>query len=83
MMTEKQLRIATEVNFFAPWRLCQLIVPNMQMLGRGWILNISSADAKLPIQPFKQWDAVSGSTKAALDRFTAGSLPPLHSIMSM
>ena len=74
-VTEKQLRLVTEVNFFAPWRLAQLVVPGMRERGEGWILNISSADAIPSSLPFKEWDALSilyGSTKAALDRFTAG-----------
>ncbi len=74
-ISEKQFRVTTDINFFAPWRLCQLVVPGMQERGEGWILNISSGDAKLPNQPFKHWDILSiqyGSTKAALDRFTAG-----------
>ena len=74
-VTEKQLRLVTEVNFFAPWRLSQLVVPGMSERGEGWILNISSADAIPSSLPFKEWDALSilyGSTKAALDRFTAG-----------
>ncbi len=74
-MSEKQFRVTTDLNFFAPWRLCQLVVPGMQERGEGWVLNISSGDANLPTQPFKHWDILSiqyGSTKAALERFTAG-----------
>jgi NAD(P)-dependent dehydrogenase (short-subunit alcohol dehydrogenase family) len=75
-MSEKRFRVANDINFYAPWRLAQLVVPGMQARGRGWILNISSATSTLPEKStFKEFDALSilyGSTKAALERFTAG-----------
>ncbi|MEZ4291151.1 MAG: SDR family NAD(P)-dependent oxidoreductase [Myxococcota bacterium] len=42
---------------------------------RGWILNISSATSTLPRPPYSDFEALSilyGSTKAALERMTAG-----------
>jgi citronellol/citronellal dehydrogenase len=75
-MSEKRFQVANEINFHAPWRLAQLVVPGMQARGRGWILNVSSATSILPEKStFKEFDALSilyGSTKAALERFTAG-----------
>ncbi len=75
-MSEKRFRVANDINFYAPWRLAQLVVPGMQARGRGWILNVSSATSILPEKStFKEFDALSilyGSTKAALERFTAG-----------
>ena len=73
--SEKRFRIANDINFFAPWRLSQLVLPAMRERGEGWILNISSATSYWPQQPFKDFDALSilyGSTKAALERFTTG-----------
>ena len=73
--SEKRFRVANDINFFAPWRLSQLVVPGMCEREEGWILNISSATSTLPQPPFKDFDALSilyGSTKAALERFTAG-----------
>ena len=80
--SEKRFRVANDINFFAPWRLAQLVVPSMVERGEGWILNISSATSMLPTQPsFKEFDALSilyGSTKAALERFTAGLAAAVH-----
>ena len=73
--SEKRFRVANEINFFAPWRLSQLVVPGMKERGEGWILNISSATSFHPEQPYRDFDGLSilyGSTKAALERFTAG-----------
>lgn len=73
--SEKRFRVANDINFFAPWRLSQLVVPGMRERGEGWILNISSATSFWPKYPFRDFDAQSilyGSTKAALERFTAG-----------
>jgi NAD(P)-dependent dehydrogenase (short-subunit alcohol dehydrogenase family) len=73
--SEKRFRVANDINFFAPWRLAQLVVPGMRARREGWILNISSATSFWPEYPFSDFDALSilyGSTKAALERFTAG-----------
>lgn len=80
--SEKRFRVANDINFFAPWRLCQLVVPGMRERGEGWILNVSSATSILPTEEtFKDFDALSilyGSTKAALERFTAGLAAAVH-----
>ncbi|MFK7898735.1 MAG: SDR family NAD(P)-dependent oxidoreductase [Myxococcota bacterium] len=73
--TEKRFRVANDINFYAPWRLSQMVIPNMQARGAGWILNISSATSTLPTAPYSDFDAVSilyGATKAALERMTVG-----------
>ena len=81
-MSEKRFRVANDINFYAPWRLAQLVVPGMQERGEGWILNISSATSDRPTSDsFKEFDALSilyGSTKAALERFTAGLAAAVH-----
>ena len=80
--SEKRFRVANDINFFAPWRLAQLVVPGMQERREGWILNISSATSDRPTaDTFKDFDALSilyGSTKAALERFTAGLAAAVH-----
>lgn len=80
--SEKRFRVANDINFYAPWRLSQLVVPEMTRRREGWILNISSATSDLPrAGSFKDFDAVSilyGSTKSALQRFTAGLAAALH-----
>ena len=76
--SEKRFRVAFEVNLRAPFELAQLVLPGMRERKRGWILNISSATSKLPQgPPFEAWqkqggDLLYATTKAALNRFTAG-----------
>ncbi|MAG31284.1 MAG: hypothetical protein CL908_10405 [Deltaproteobacteria bacterium] len=73
--SEKRFRAAYDINVFSPWRLSQLVVPGMKARGEGWILNISSVTSVLPEQPYRDFDALAilyGSTKAALERMTAG-----------
>lgn len=81
-ISEKRFRVANDINFFAPWRLSQLVVPGMRDRGEGWIVNVSSATSILPqVETFKDFDALSilyGATKAALERFTAGLAAALH-----
>ncbi len=76
--TEKRFHVAFEVNLRAPFELAQLVLPGMRQRKRGWILNISSATSKLPSgPPSDPWqkqggDLLYATTKAALNRFTAG-----------
>lgn len=75
--TRSRFRVMTEINFNAPWDLCQLVVPGMRERGEGWIVNVSSATAHLHENPFPKFAATGGSllygsTKAALNRFTNG-----------
>jgi len=76
--SEKRYRVAFEVNMRAAFELAQLVLPGMRERKRGWILNISSATSKLPSgPPFEPWqkrggDLLYATTKAALNRFTAG-----------
>ena len=74
-LSETRFRVAYAINVHAPWRLSQLVVPGMRARHEGWILNISSATSTHPTQPYRDFDGLSflyGSTKAALERFTAG-----------
>jgi NAD(P)-dependent dehydrogenase (short-subunit alcohol dehydrogenase family) len=67
----------------APFRLCQMVVPGMVERGRGWILNITSKQARHPAgPPYPAWASDGcvpyGMCKAALDRLTTGLAAELH-----
>lgn len=67
----------------APFRLCQLAVPGMVSRGRGWVLNITSKQARHPAgPPYPDWASDGsvpyGMCKAALDRLTTGLAAELH-----
>lgn len=67
----------------APFRLCQLAVPGMVERKRGWILNITSKQARHPMgPPYPDWASDGcvpyGMCKAALDRLTTGLAAELH-----
>ena len=76
--SENRYRVAMEINLHAPWDLCRQVIPAMQQRGRGWIVNLSSATARLPEGPpfddyARRFGAILyGTTKAALNRFTRG-----------
>ena len=74
-----------EVNVNAPVDLAQQAIPSMQERGGGWILNITSASARQPEVPYRDSKMAAwiigpyGSTKAALDRYTAALADELAS----
>jgi len=80
----KDTRLAFEINYFAPLELSQQAIPSMAERGGGWILNLSSATSNHPAPApydtanrYFQFHVHSGptlygSTKAALERMTAG-----------
>ncbi len=65
-----------QVNVHAPLELMQAVIPGMLEAGRGWIVNVSSASARLSAGP--PFDvhapgsamAVYAASKAALNRMT-------------
>lgn len=74
-ITEKRLRLITEINYFAPFDLCQRVIPAMRDRGGGWILNITSYSGDLrtdpPPDPVYHLNGTAyGSSKAALNRLT-------------
>jgi NAD(P)-dependent dehydrogenase (short-subunit alcohol dehydrogenase family) len=77
-LTASHFALTFGVNVEAAFHLSQLVVPAMREKGRGWIVNISSATAKLPVgPPFETYQINGGAhlyaaSKAALDRLTAG-----------
>lgn len=80
----KRRRLMTEVNFQGPIDLMQASIPDMVERGEGWIVNVSSATAKLAEgPPFANADnlatmVVYGATKAALNRATNGMALAVH-----
>jgi NAD(P)-dependent dehydrogenase (short-subunit alcohol dehydrogenase family) len=76
-ISKHRFSISMEINVHAPWDLMQRVVPSMRERGRGWILNISSATARIPPGPpfEKSWiggACIYGGTKAMLERVTVG-----------
>ncbi|HRD10414.1 MAG TPA: SDR family oxidoreductase [Mycobacterium sp.] len=74
-ITEKRLRLITTINYFAPFDLCQRVIPAMRERGGGWILNITSYSGDLrtdpPPDPVYHLNGTAyGSSKAALNRLT-------------
>jgi NAD(P)-dependent dehydrogenase (short-subunit alcohol dehydrogenase family) len=74
--TLRRRRITFEVNVQAPIDLVQAVVPVMQARGEGWIVNVSSATARMrpgppyPAGPVQTGIGLYGSSKAALNRLT-------------
>ncbi len=80
----KHVQLAFQMNLFAPLEIAQQALPHLRDSGEGWILNISSATANMP--PPAPYDTSTryydfnhnthptlyGTSKAALDRLTAG-----------
>ena len=74
----KQYRAMFEVHVHSSFELAQLVIPHMRERGEGWILNMTSGEARHPDgPPFVQEADRTGLTayamcKAALERFTTG-----------
>jgi citronellol/citronellal dehydrogenase len=70
---ERRYRLMMDVQVWAPFELAQLVLPDMQERGSGWILNISSHAALHPQRGMPgRGGTVYGMCKAALERFTTG-----------
>jgi citronellol/citronellal dehydrogenase len=72
----KRRQITFQVNVEAPLDLAQAVLPGMRERQGGWILNVSSATARLPERLADNESAttmaVYGASKAALNRLTVG-----------
>lgn len=87
----RHTHLAFEINFFAPLELSRQAIPSMADRGGGWILNLSSATSTRPDPaPFDTSNryfrfhtgtapTIYGSTKAALERLSAGMAAELAS----
>lgn len=76
-VTPRRFDVMFQIMTRAPFRLCQLAVPDMVRRGRGWIVNITSKQARHPAgPPYPEWASDGcvpyGMCKAALDRLTTG-----------
>jgi citronellol/citronellal dehydrogenase len=77
-ITASQQRKSYECNVIAPLSLAQAAIPGMRRSGSGWIVNLTSAGARLPkgppfdLGPQGSTMELYGATKAALNRMTAG-----------
>jgi NAD(P)-dependent dehydrogenase (short-subunit alcohol dehydrogenase family) len=76
-VARRRYDIMFQIMVHAPFRLCQLAVPSMIRHGRGWIVNITSKQARHPKgPPYPPWASDGctpyGMCKAALDRLTTG-----------
>jgi citronellol/citronellal dehydrogenase len=78
-MTLRRRRLLFELNVHAPLDLIQQVVPGMRERRAGWVVNVSSATSKHPKGPpyalggkLGTTSTLYGSTKAALERITAG-----------
>ncbi len=77
---EKNYRLMTEVQVYAPFHLSQLVLPSMIERKSGWILNISSHAAIHPPRDMGgRGGTVYGMCKAALERFTTGLASEVYS----
>ena len=71
----RRRRLVFEVNVQAPMDLTQAVLPAMLQQGEGWIVNVSSATARLWEPPYElgrlgATTGVYGAAKAALNRLT-------------
>lgn len=70
---ERRFRLMMDLQVWAPFELAQMVLPDMQERGSGWILNISSHAAIHPQRGMPaRGGTVYGMCKAALERFTTG-----------
>jgi citronellol/citronellal dehydrogenase len=80
----RRRKVMFEANVHAPLDLAQAVIPAMQEVGEGWIVNLSSASAHLwtgpPFALGSRGSAIAayGASKAALNRLTNGLGAELH-----
>src|SRR5947209_14520224 len=66
----RRRKLIFDLNLHAPIDLAQAVIPQMREAGEGWIVNLSSATARLAQGSSTM--AVYGASKAALNRLTDG-----------
>jgi NAD(P)-dependent dehydrogenase (short-subunit alcohol dehydrogenase family) len=81
--TPERYRLMFDIQVWAPFELCRLVLPRMQDRAQGWILNVTSKSAIHPLgPPYAAWSksghTVYGMCKAALDRMTTGLASECH-----
>jgi NAD(P)-dependent dehydrogenase (short-subunit alcohol dehydrogenase family) len=78
-----RLNLMHEIQVTAPLHLVQLVAPGMRERKSGWILNITSGEAKHPSLPPGKFNAKGlmtgyGMAKMALERMTTGLAAELY-----
>jgi NAD(P)-dependent dehydrogenase (short-subunit alcohol dehydrogenase family) len=74
--TDEQIANVLELNLWSCWHLIRRVLPSMQARGEGWILNVSSQTATMPVgPPFPptlpaRFGTIYGGTKAFMNRWT-------------
>lgn len=76
-VTPRRYALMFQIMVHTTFRLCQLAAPGMVERGRGWILNITSKQARHPKgPPYPAWASDGcvpyGMCKAAIDRLSTG-----------
>jgi citronellol/citronellal dehydrogenase len=74
---ERRYSIMFQIMVHTPFRLCQLVIPGMVSRRRGWVVNITSKQARHPKgPPYADWandgSVTYGMCKSSLDRMTTG-----------
>ena len=74
---ERRYLLMMQMMVNAPFRLCQLVIPGMVERKQGWIVNITSKQARHPMgPPYPDWSKDGcvpyGMCKSALNRMTTG-----------
>lgn len=82
-VTPKRYGLMFQIMVHATFRLCQLALPGMIERRRGWVLNITSKQARHPLgPPYPEWASDGcvpyGMCKAAIDRLTTGLAAEMH-----
>jgi NAD(P)-dependent dehydrogenase (short-subunit alcohol dehydrogenase family) len=82
-VTPRRYELMFQIMVHATFRLSQLAAPGMVARGRGWILNVTSKQARHPAgPPYPAWASDGcvpyGMCKAAIDRLTTGLAAELH-----
>ncbi|MGF7239281.1 MAG: SDR family NAD(P)-dependent oxidoreductase [Frankia sp.] len=81
----RRYAVMFQMMVHAPFRLCQLAIPGMVERRRGWILNITSKQARHPKgPPYPDWARDGcvpyGMCKIALERLTTGFAAELEGL---
>ena len=76
-VTPRKYDLMFQIMVNSTFRLCQLATPAMVERGEGWVLNITSKQARHPAgPPYPDWSRDGcvpyGMCKAAIDRLTTG-----------
>lgn len=82
-VTPRRYALMFQIMVHSTFRLCQLAVPPMVERGRGWVLNVTSKQARHPAgPPYPDWASDGcvpyGMCKAAIDRLSTGLAAEVH-----